>query len=425
MPALVGARRPALLTPQKSNLKLLNIGTRGEWPTVRIQSANTSYESFRGRVKLAIPVACKRFKTVDVGFYVNVAEVALGNDVAAEFAIEIPTAPITTPQRVRYGGSTSTIIPDGAAEHTSDWIEASWFGLTEFPAGLEYWRRWDMRVPQGGWYLQPTVNSSLINGEGSTFVAAATASTLLSTGATYGSGNYSHVPVMVLAEVPASTISVWGDGDSIMILSNDNFGDGSGNGGGWFRRGLYSVNGARIPNTNAGRGSTQISHFVASHSKRAQLWKYTNRRVSHYGTNDFVSGARTAAAIFADHVAMAREYKLSVPGGKNTISAILPRANTSDAGATVAGQTFPGVLSVFAAGGIGRDPLNALLQGAVGGGWIDEFMDLSPAIADATFPDRWKAPGYTIDAIHPSAGTASAAMGATFNAVAAAWPAAA
>jgi lysophospholipase L1-like esterase len=389
-----------------------NVANRAMFPLGTAVATSTTV-CLEGRTRHTFGCDTPYIQVAHTGIYFDSNNVPqnCGNDQGIEHSIEIPSVQ-SSPVRMLWGGGNTGTITNGVVEYLSDQLFASSFGLPYFPGGTQFWLRSRKTVTNGQNYIYGQGgNASLgYSGEGE-FFSDGTASQITNSGAmTTPSGgsaaaNNSILPTAFIG-APTRSLSIMGVGDSLMYGGNDNWSDGT-NGMGWFPRGLHLVNGRQCANANFGRGGSTALNFVTNISQRSYYYKYHDVLVIHYGTNDLATG-RTAAQAAASILTIAQNAKANGIRWV-VVSAVFPRTDSSNV-----------PISGFATGGA-RDVLNASLAAMVGNGYVDQYIDLSSAIADPVNTDRWNTGiGVVSDWIHPNA-TGHVGLGNLFNPVAAGW----
>jgi lysophospholipase L1-like esterase len=404
--------------------KWLAAANHGEVPNSRRTSANGNQVCLESRGKYKIGSKdLSAIKLVFGGYYTpntNI-ETDIGNDQTIELAIEITGAPTVT-VRLQFSGQDVGNLVSGVEEYITDPVYPGQFGLSKFAANTVFWIRQRRTHASVGNRFSGCVGSA-VSGEIAYFSDGLSTNQVPLTGAlTLPSGGASisdiQQPMAVLGLARRHDIAVFGIGDSIMVGNNDSTGDGSA-GGGWFARGLFNVNSRTIPWGRMGIASSTVNGLVSNFTKRKALLKYYTHAIVHYGTNDMASGSRTAAQTLGDLQTLATALK-SFSGSKIrhiALSLVIPRTTSTDSFATVVNQT---PVSDFETGGTERDALNTSIIAAVGASGIDAYLDLNTAFADGTALDKWGAPSFTTDGVHPQP-TPHASAGVLLAARAAGW----
>lgn len=339
------------------------------------------------------PVAA--LQAVFTGYYCGGSgDVNVGNAQNVRFAVEYNGVVV----EATFGGVAGGVIPNGAAEYICDPIPATAFGVPEFPAGATYWKRDEREVSVGQASPNTGANTSAITGEGSMTAAAGAASQLLNTGALVADGTWTSA---VFRWMPQAMIGYHaGDawvivGDSLDNGVSDAYGDGTGlatasGGGGWAYRAGRLTSGKKLPMLKLAEPGSQATAFIAA-TKRQALLKYVTLASVGYGRNDFVAGGVSVATMLS-RLSTVRGIIRANPGVRYLMQRLLFPQTTasSDSYQTVAGQT---VRAGWETGGAIRDAFNSQVAALVGTDGLDAILDLNPAIADATFPDKWKANG--------------------------------
>ena len=158
------------------------------------------------------------------------------------------------------------------------------------------------------------------------------------------------------------------------------------------------------------RTGESAADFLASNARRIDLLRYADIAHVAYGTNDIGIGPGAGAGVIA---ARLQSIRALIRAGAPTILAVtennlLPRTGSTDAFASVAGQTP--VSSDWQAGGA-RDRLNQLLEAdrarAIGDPLrIDALFDMLAAVRAPGDGSRWNANGkprgWAFDGVHPA-----------------------
>lgn len=399
------------------------VANRGEVPQATIQASTSGRVCFEGRLKCTLGgQAATELRVVFGGYYTpstNI-ETNIGNDQSIEAAIEI--SGVT--KRLTFGSANVGTVQDGVVEYISDPLLPSAFGLTTFAANTVFWLR-QRRTVSLNQFFSSTLTTGL-SGEIGWLSDGTSANQVMGTGnliaPTGGVSTSPLMPLAIIGRTVAPEIAVLGLGDSIMADNNDTGGDGSA-GGGWFARGLFSVNGRTVPWGRVSRASSAVQGYIANQSKRSALYKYFTHAVVLYGTNDMAGAGRTAAQVLADLQTLWGQVRGAGSSIRHLETVLIfPRCTaTTDSWATTAGQT---VVTGFETGGAKRDPVNAGLISGVGSNGLDNYIDLNGAAADTVALDRWAVNGTanygTSDGVHPSPAI-SVLAGALFNPRAATW----
>lgn len=355
------------------------------------------------------PLRAIRF--VYAGFYITTANVETncGNDQVVESGAELVGAPNITRLCTFNGAPTGTIV-DGVARYATDWLYASAFGLSSFPAGSVFYCRDRKDVTLGQLMPRCPATGSGISGEGTFFSNGASPSQVSAIGAmatqtggsSLGGRDFGPICMEGLA-AGLHDIAVLSIGDSLPAGGSDslfpNGSDGSlpSAGGGFVQRSLKSINSRSVPYLSMAYAGTQAAQFVGNMTKRATYFPYCTHLVENYGTNDFGDSARTAAQVYADRQTIwmaARAAKIR----HIECLPIFPRTTSSDLFVTVVNQTpRPG----YETGGSFRDPMNANLATALSLGLIDGLININTVAADSVALDKWVAPSDTADGTHP------------------------
>lgn len=338
------------------------------------------------------------------GYYTGIAdgEHNLGNAYTVEAAIEIPSLNAT--HRVTFdGGSNTGTVVDGAGIYISDALLPAAFGLATFPANEQIWIRRSVAVVNGENILvaENSAATPAIVGEGAIQYdpSAVVTNQIDATGiltATGGATSYTSrlYPLAILGKTVSAELAVGGPGDSIQQYFDDNIGDGVNGSGGWFQRGLVSVNGRHVPYVRMARASERASNYAVS-TKRIQLYPYLTHMISNYGVNDLNAG-RTPAQILAD---LRTIWTAAHVAGLQRIEQILvgPWTSSTDTWTTIVNQTNRSANIAV---------VNANTIANIGANGLDATLFLAPAISDPGDPTKWAVNGtpsfLTNDGLHPS-----------------------
>lgn len=416
-PALHG--RGVALAPLRlvANRGIMNNGFR------QATAANLTCGETRMNMKTG-GSALSEMRFVYCGFYLTNGagvETNVGNNETIELAVEWPGVGT---RRVVFGGANVGTIVNGVAEYVSDPIYPSAFGLANFPANTGFNLRSRRIVALNENHSTHGISGG--PGESTFYCDGAPASQLMGTGGmTQQAGGATAAaelgPSAIIGRaVGVPDIAVIAIGDSILNGSNDTNIDGDGSdGGGWVMRAAWSVNSRSVPIMKMSVGGSGAQYMAAGMTKRQAYFKYGTHAICNYGTNDLVSG-RTAAQVLADLQTIWAALKT---GGLRRVeqALIIPRVTSTDAYVTTANQT---PLAGFATNGAGRDPLNNSIISNVGSNGLDAYLNMNPAVADATLLDRWKITGAanyaTTDGAHPEP-VIHTAMGTTAASRMATW----
>jgi hypothetical protein len=413
-----------------ASVPLRAVANRGIIPNNRqsISAANLVRQETRFSITIG-NADLSELRFVFAGFYLaasNGGETNGGNDVPIQIAVEWPGK--TTTQVTFDGGNLQGNIVNGVDQYISDPFYPSQLGLTKFDKGTTFFLRRLSQVPSTGLFV-PRHNSSSSSGEVTQYSDGLSASQLLGTGVmTTPTGGVQTKAVYGPAAVigrPIGTpdIAVLGIGDSIMGAQGEAANDLEDNGspgGGFFFRGLLSVNSRVVPSGRIAVGGWTANNFVTA-TKSATYFKYYTHALCEFGRNDMVSPvSRTAAQTFADLKTIWAALKA---GGIRHVeqSLIIPSTTSTDSWATTANQT---PITNFQTGGTLRDALNTSITGSVGANSLDAILDFGTSVSDTVALDKWAVTGAanyaTADGTHPTAAI-HAAMGTVLNTRAATW----
>jgi lysophospholipase L1-like esterase len=193
-------------------------------------------------------------------------------------------------------------------------------------------------------------------------------------------------------------------GASIEHGANDTAGDGQ-TGGGWMRRAMFNLNNNKIARVSVAKPGESAFEFLNSHTKRAAVLPYLTHVFIGYGGNDYTNGSTIEATLdrLGQIWTMARTAK---PDSYLAQIAFAPKTDGNWAAADVLANQTPrpgyavGAPWYEANATMAADPR------------LDGFVNVRPAMVDATHIDRWKSAG-TTDGTHPSS-TIHVAMGTAF-----------
>lgn len=339
----------------------------------------------------------QRLRYVDAGFHVSTAnaEVALGNAVAIQRAVEIASPAQTV--RVTWAGGPAGSVPDGAAAHASDDILPEAFGYAGgFAPGLVIWHRAMQDVAVGQFILQrPATGAGTPAGE-SSWRSANTSDQLMATGALAASGTAraatDAAPYLFvgLADDHGPTVGISGDSRFYGFGGDD--GPGTAAAGGPIRMALEA---AAVPHFVQARSATQLAQIVAgaafaNFAKRQDAFAYVGDVVSNYGSNDLNAG-RGASQLAAD----VQSYVALVKGlgvGRVWWATIAPRTSTGNVPVAGFANTDAN----------GRKAFNDALRAGWAAWGLAGVIDVSAAIEDPGQTDRWASLAYTTDGVHSS-----------------------
>lgn len=410
------------------NLKL--VATRGEAPQLATAAINTEAQlrkGFRTRHYFGGQDVTGHFRVLFCNYYCQalLGEQVPGNTCDVEFQIEIVGAPKPV-VRGRFSSGTLYTMTNGEGLIQSDSIQPSDFGLSVILANTEFWCLHERTVPLGGIHVgSHLVSNPAITGEAA-YQCAPQYSQMGSSGAISTSGNftaysYRNVPLGFIGRTAAPEIAVLGIGDSIVYRVSDTPGDGQNGAGGWFQRGLASVNSRHVPYVNLASPSEQARMLAENYggSRRKLLYKYATHAIVDYGTND-LSGSRTPTQV-RDNLRTIWAG-LAAAGVRVEQMLLLPKTTSTDSWVTSANQT---PVTGFALAG-NRDTVNTQIASDVSAGtfFVAATLDFAADVSDIVTPDpnKW-ANSATTDGVHPAAGTIHGTMATRFTSRVATWTA--
>lgn len=360
------------------------------------------------RTKDRLIYPCVRFKLGYVGYQSGLTETNVGNTVPIQAAIDIGGTPV----QVKFGGVNQGSVPNGATDYQSDWINASDFALSQFPALQAYTHRLQIDSISGNKF--PYTIGGYQTGDSSVSSDGTGASQLLSTAALTGTVFNAPVrPSHVIAELTDGQIAVISVGTSI------DFGQGGVAGSGGYIN--YGLNAANLPYIKMGVQTSWAAGFNANNAKRKVLYKYASHGYSGFDTNGIAINGRTAAQSIADMQQVWTDMKT---GGIRHVEngIIIPRTTSASTNFTSDADQTP--ISGFEIGGTLRDPVNNGIIANVGANGLDGYLDVTTAVRSSTAADKFVSTGAsryaTIDGIHPT-DVIHQAMGALLNTRARQW----
>lgn len=394
--------------------------TRGEVPNLigpTVSTTNQLRKIFRSAHTLG-PVAFKELRLVYGNYAGNASGEALpGNTTDLEAALEIGGAYVAA----TFGGLATLTMSDGQALAVSDAFLPAAFSLSSFAASSTVYQRHSRTIVSGGKFVR--AEAAGWTGDGAAQCDPASGNQVNATGALSTTGNYTSYtecikPLAIIGLPVGSTawVCVGGVGDSILYKTNDTIA-----GGGWFQRGLASVNGAAMPYIRMAIPSERGQTF-ASGTRRQQLFQYLTHVICNYGTND-LGAARTGAATLTDLRAIWTAAKAA--GVQRVEQApILPRTAGAWTLADGSDQTY--VAGFEPSSPTYKSGLNASILANVGANGLDATLDFTPDVQLSGNPDKFDANGVagfaTADGLHPSTAK-HATMATRFNTRAATWTA--
>lgn len=394
------------------------VGTRGELMTseasARTAANNVNFARTRHYIGSA-PVS--EIKIVFQGYWVD----AIGErDATSPFTIRCNVEYNGLSKRVYFGGQRDGVVAPGDPFYASDALLASEFGLQAFPAGAQLWIRAERQWAVGGipmFHMTTAYETSITDERYVSGGAGLTTSQLDNTGlVTAGTGGWTaqtHIwlPLCIIGKPVSKMMSVGIVGASIENGVGDTAGDGQ-TGGGYMRRALFDVGGAKIARISLAKSGETAKVFVSSYAKRQVALQYVTHGFAGYGGNDYSTGETWANTL----PRLTQSWAILKAAGVKHVAqyALSPKTDSSDGWTTVAGQT---PRAGYAVGGQWFGTGNDIMEAAVAtDANLDGFVDLSASQVDATFPDRWAAPPKASDdGTHPKSTIviAMAALNAT------------
>ena len=350
-------------------------------------------------------------------YYQSGGELLTGNAITMlEYAVERSAtrdSAVVASAAVRFSGSRTASVPNGAVGFQSDAILPSAFGLTKFTAGEVYWVKGVHRVPNTSSFI-PASDRATSNFPGSQAMWFPPASLTLSPVDTLGpftftgSGGTSTgrgwCPI-VLGHPLVDRPSFLGIGASVMAMTGDT---GAGttleNGAGFFQRAMHdagaSMNNLRPSINVSARGVAAHVHYTGTNTRWRSLIPYCRHAVCDLGVGTLGTGS--GVALSALTTPESEIYAALRAGGISKIarSGLIPRTTSTDNWQSVAQQTpLPG----FVAGGV-AEQFNTWAQARVADRSIDAFVAMSSTRPSAT-PTAWIVDGSvyyaTSDGINP------------------------
>lgn len=402
------------------SLPLQVVGSRGEINAIEGGAITTANQKQLGRSRQYLGTQdASEFRIAYAGFFVDAAtsgngqtaaELNASNDCPIRASVEIDGVVV----QATFGGAAQGLIVAGTPLYMSDPILPAAFGLTKFAAGTLAWIKSEREfaVGQKGMFHQTASNNPVIDGERWAAAAVAATSQLATPGPIAVTGGWTaqaHIwhPYALIGRPLRKMMAVATFGASIENGVNDGQGDGLNGAGGYMRRMLGAQKNARIHLAKSGETARS---FIANSAKRRVMLQYVNHILSGHGGNDY-STSRTLAELQADWLTLWGLLRAGAPAAHIEHYALSPKANSTDAYATVANQT-PRI--GFETGGAYRDPANAWCAAQVASNPnLDAFIDLSAAQVDAVALDKWRVDlgQPTTDGTHPN-GVIAAAMAA-------------
>lgn len=320
------------------------------------------------------------------GMVVNsgAAESALGNEYGIEAALESSTP--AGYQILTFNGQPSGTVPDGGLLIS----DAAGFVL---PRDTLLYARTSVTLASAALKF-PRLALAWTAGSGDfTSSNAAAASQVAATGAmTNPAGGSTALrglpPYMVLGVPAAPCPAVAIFGDSIADGQGEQSGPSSLGSLGYIQRGLEAVNGMKIPYTAFSTASNRFQYDTpANGAGKRQVLKYFTHAIIALGGSD-ISGGASLAALQGYLTDMCEEFRrITGPYGKPlhlSVCKVLPRSSSSDAWASIAGQT---VTANFGAGSV-RDQYNAWLD-TQAGRLFDAVIDANVYAEDAANYGKW------------------------------------
>lgn len=205
-------------------------------------------------------------------------------------------------------------------------------------------------------------------------------------------------PIAIIGKCDRPQISLMYMGDSIGAGTTGDINTETPHGETSFiGRACVNVNGFNIPHSNCARGGELLTWYEAPAVgyRRASVLKYATHFLCQAGTNDMVSShGFTVEQLKARYLSVWRHAKAN--GCYVMQTTILPRVNNIATTQDPYPNFEPNGASL-------RDQINAWFFTQVGNGFLDELIDIRPAVEDLSNPGKWKN-GVTdaADGVHPT-----------------------
>lgn len=350
-------------------------------------------------------------------YYQSGGELLTGNAITMlEYAVERSAtrdSAVVASVPVRFGGSRTASVPNGAVDFQPDAILPNAFGLTKFTAGEVYWVKGVHRVPNTSSFI-PASDRNITNFPGTQSMwfppATLTVSPVDTLGpfTSVGTGGTSTgrgwCP-MVLGHPLVDQPSFLGIGASVMAMTGDT---GSGtameNGLGYFQRAMHDAGAAMTnlrPSINvSARAVATHAHYTGTNTRWRSLIQYCRHAVCDLGVGTLGTGS--GVALSALTTPESEIYAALRAGGISKIArtGLIPRTTSTDNWQSVPKQT---PLPAFVAGGV-AEQFNAWSRARVADGTIDAFVAMNSA-RSPTVPQAWIVDGSvyyaTSDGINP------------------------
>ncbi|WP_428491670.1 hypothetical protein [Rhodopila sp.] len=205
-------------------------------------------------------------------------------------------------------GSRSYTMASGENNVVFDTVSAAANGLTVFPRGAVYWLRYELQTSGSANTISNYIPTADYSGSQSIFYLPA--NTTITNGVdgtglvTYSGttpavdNKLSGVP-MLLGNPSSDSISVFGLGDSTMVLGTESGNAQGPYGIGFFQHSMHDASGFTNPRPiNVARSGTTAAFFTGTNTKWQVLAKYCNAAIVGIGTNDIGnSGTANVATI--------------------------------------------------------------------------------------------------------------------------------
>lgn len=381
------------------------IANRGIVPNAFRTATATNLEYGEGRMKMKMgPNPASEIRFIFAGFYAlngNGAETLPGNDETIELAVEL-VSPVAA-QRVLFNAQNVGTIANGVAQYMSDPILPSAFGLSQFDGDSTFWLRPGRTVVLNAKHCKH--GSSDLTGENTFYsTPGAGASQVVGTGGMVqrtggATAGMELGPAAIIGRtIGAGSRSFAAIGDSIIDGSNDDHiaSDGSA-GGGFFNRALWNVNGHTMPSFKITCGGSLVTNFMAGYAKRVTYFPFATDHIIMFGTNDIVSGGKTAAQILSAVEALADACRAN--GALRVfVCKLIPRVTSTDNLATLANQA---PVSGFENGGT-RDQFNASLDTSTHFDGVIHFASCEDPTDHTKWPVTGAANYASTDKVHPT-----------------------
>lgn len=302
---------------------------------------------------------------------------------------------------VTFGGSATGAVSSGAVDYQSDPLQPSDFGLEAFAAGSEFWVKTERLYAEGvtPTYYSTTVLNPSITGENAMRGASTATSQIGTPGVIVTTGGWSQLgsisggPMAVLGRPTQRMFAMGIIGASIEMGLNDNKGDGVNGAGGYARRGLADVDGAKVARLNLAASGESVETFLTSNTRRLAMLQYVNHTLNGYGGNDFSNGTATGSET-ADRMAQVDTAAKAEGVKKVGRVRMTPKSNSTDSFATTENQTVRTGFLAF------RTTMDDAATAALGDGSLDFVVDIATPLEPLGEPGKWVA-NSTTDGTHP------------------------